>query len=208
VEKRISYEVGALDEASVARDPFAQFSRWFQEAVDAGVREPGAMTLATASADGKPSARIVLLRDHNARGFRFFTNYQSRKGLELEANPRAALVFYWDILERQLRIEGTVARLEPRESDAYFAGRPRAHQISAWASRQSQILSDRARIETEMARYEALFTGGVVERPPHWGGYRLRAEFFEFWQGRADRLHDRVAYTVEGGAWKIQRLSP
>jgi pyridoxamine 5'-phosphate oxidase len=208
VEKRISYEVGTLDEASVARDPLAQFSCWFQEAVDAGVREPGAMTLATASAEGKPSARIVLLRGHSERGFNFFTNYQSRKGLELEANPSAALVFYWDILERQLRIEGTIARLEPHESDAYFARRPRAHQISAWASRQSEIISNRAWIETETARYEALLTGGAVGRPPHWGGYRLRADFFEFWQGRTDRLHDRVAYTLEGGTWKIQRLSP
>ena len=166
------------------------------------------MTLATASPAGLPSARIVLLRGYDERGFTFFTNCRSRKGRELESNANAALVFYWAGLERQLRIEGPVVCLEPSESDAYFAKRPRGHQLSAWASKQSEPLADRARIEAEMRRYDAIFAGREVERPPYWGGYRVLPERFEFWQGRPDRMHDRIAYVRREKGWQRERLSP
>jgi pyridoxamine 5'-phosphate oxidase len=208
VDKRIPYEAGTLDEASARRDPFAQFAQWLQDAADAGIREPAAMTLATASIQGRPSARIVLLRGHDRRGFVFFTNYQSRKGRELEENRRAALVFYWDDVERQLRIEGDVARLEPGESDAYFAQRPRGHQLSAWASQQSAVISDRASLESATHHYDALFAGRPVQRPPYWGGFRVQPLSFEFWQGRADRVHDRILYTRDEDDWRIARLAP
>jgi pyridoxamine 5'-phosphate oxidase len=208
VDKRISYEAGKLDESSVARDPFAQFAQWFQAAADAGFREPAAMTLATASPDGRPSARIVLLRGQDERGFIFFTNYESRKGRELESNPRAALVFYWDILERQIRIEGVIAGLEPSASDDYFAQRPRGHRLSAWASKQSEIVRDRASLEAQAACCDERFAGMEVERPPYWGGYLLAPTFFEFWQGRPDRIHDRIAYVPRDPGWRIERLSP
>jgi pyridoxamine 5'-phosphate oxidase len=208
VDKRIPYEAGALDEASVRRDPFAQFAQWFQDAADAGIREPAAMTLATASADGRPSARIVLLRGYDQRGFIFFTNYQSRKGRELEENRRAALVFYWDGIERQIRIEGNVARLDPHESDAYFAQRPRGHQLSAWASPQSTIIPDRASLENATLHYDSMFTDRPVQRPPYWGGSRVLPISFEFWQGRLNRIHDRITYTYDGKEWRIARLAP
>jgi len=208
VDKRIPYEAGALDEASVRRDPFAQFAQWFQDAADAGIREPAAMTLATASADGRPSARIVLLRGYDQRGFVFFTNYQSRKGREFEENRRAALVFYWDVLERQLRIEGEIAQLEPHESDAYFAQRPRGHQLSAWASPQSDVISDRASLEAATLRYDAHFADRPVDRPPYWGGYRVQPVSFEFWQGRPNRIHDRITFTRGEKEWRIARLAP
>lgn len=208
VDKRIPYNAGALDEASLRRDPFAQFAQWFQDAAEAGIREPAAMTLATASADGHPSARIVLLRGYDRRGFVFFTNYQSRKGCELERNRYAALIFYWDSIERQLRIEGEVVRLEPDESDAYFAQRPRGHQISAWASEQSAVIADRASLESATQHYDTLFAGRPVQRPPHWGGFRVQPLSFEFWQGRADRVHDRIVYTRDERDWHIARLAP
>lgn len=208
MDKRIPYEAGALDEASARRDPFAQFAQWFQDAADAGIREPAAMTLATASAEGCPSARIVLLRGYDRRGFVFFTNYQSRKGRELEENHRAALVFYWDSIERQLRIEGDVGGLEPGESDDYFAQRPRGHQLSAWASEQSAVISDRAGLESATQQYDTLFAGRPVERPPYWGGFRVQPLSFEFWQGRVNRVHDRIVYTRGGDDWRIARLAP
>jgi pyridoxamine 5'-phosphate oxidase len=196
-----------MDEASLPHDPFVQFARWFQDAAQARIREPAAMTLATADSSGRPSARIVLLRGYDERGFVFFTNYESRKGTELEDNPRAAFVFYWDVLERQVRIEGEIARLDAHESDAYFAQRPRGHQLSAWASRQSRLLTDRAVVEAEMKRYDVAFAGREVERPPYWGGYRVCPELFEFWQGRANRVHDRITYVWEK-TWRVSRLSP
>jgi pyridoxamine 5'-phosphate oxidase len=206
---RVDYELGALDEASVAQDPFAQFEGWFGEAIDSeSVVEPNAMTLATVAADGRPSARIVLLRGYDERGFRFFTNYRSRKGRELEAVPHAALVFYWGPLQRQVRIEGDVARVTPAESDAYFATRPRGHRLGAWASPQSEIVITRAPLDDELRRSEERFAGREVERPEYWGGYRVAPIRFEFWQGRTNRIHDRIAYEPAPDGWRILRLAP
>jgi len=206
---RITYAKGALDQADVASDPLAQFRVWLEEALaNAELREPYAMTLATVGDGGQPAARIVLLRGYDERGFVFFTNYESRKGRELDRQPRAGLLFYWPSLERQVRIDGTVARLPAAESDAYFALRPRGHRLSAWASKQSRIVPDRAFLETQMAREEERFADGDVPRPPYWGGYRVTPHAFEFWQGRPNRVHDRIAYVRDGAAWDITRLSP
>jgi pyridoxamine 5'-phosphate oxidase len=208
-ERRLKYDRGALDERSVAPDPFAQFALWLAEALaNDGIVEGNAMTLATAGAGGRPAARIVLLRGYDARGFVFYTNYESRKGRELEAHPQAALLFYWGALERQIRIEGRVVRISAAESDAYFAGRPRGHRLSAWASRQSDVVDDRPTLEEQMRAAGARFAGTEVPRPSYWGGYRVEPENFEFWQGRPDRVHDRVAYLRDPGGWRIVRLSP
>jgi pyridoxamine 5'-phosphate oxidase len=208
-ELRVSYERGHLDESSVAREPFAQFAAWFEEAREtAAILEPHAMTLATVSADGAPSARIVLLRGYDQRGFVFFTNYASRKGRELEASGKAGLLFFWPPLERQVRIEGTVARISPAESDAYFAQRPRGHRLSAWASPQSSVVADRAFLEARMRAEAERFGAGDVPRPEFWGGYRVAPLAFEFWQGRRDRVHDRVAFVRADDGWRIERLAP
>jgi pyridoxamine 5'-phosphate oxidase len=209
-QARVSYERGALDAGAVDPDPFKQFGIWFDEALAAQLLEPYAMTIATVGIDGQPSARIVLLRGWDERGFAFFTNYESQKGHELAHTPRAALLFYWGSLERQLRIEGTVARLSSAESDEYFAKRPRGHRLSAWASRQSTVVPDRSYLEAEMAAYEKTFPDDAVPRPDHWGGYRVKPNRFEFWQGRRNRVHDRILYraAVATGAWLIERLSP
>ena len=203
---RTEYKREQLDEAAVHPDAIAQFVRWFDAAVAARVPEPTAMTLATV-ADGQPSARIVLLKGVDAAGFVFFTNYDSRKGRELAAAPRAALLFFWPELERQVRIEGDVAKVSAPESDAYFASRPRASQIGAWASPQSRAIADRTVLERSYAEEEARYAEGVP-RPPHWGGYRLRPLTLEFWQGRPSRLHDRIVYRREGDTWHVQRLAP
>jgi pyridoxamine 5'-phosphate oxidase len=207
-DRRRSYDRDTLDEGRAAADPFAQFGRWFADATGAGIVEPYAMTLATADAGGTPSARVVLLRGWDADGFVFFTNYASRKGLELAARPQATLLFYWDVLERQVRIEGRVARLPAAESDAYFARRPRGHRLSAWASAQSSPVVDRAALERAMEAAGVRFPGDDVPRPPHWGGYRVEAERVEFWQGRPDRLHDRLIYRRDGDGWGRGRLAP
>jgi pyridoxamine 5'-phosphate oxidase len=205
---RASYERGRLDENDAAANPIEQFRAWFEAALAADLIEPSAMTLATVGPAGAPSARIVLLRGFDERGFAFFTNYESRKGRELEANGRAALVFWWGALERQIRIEGTVQRLPLPESDGYFMQRPRGHRLSAWASEQSTIVRDRAFLEERMRQCDARFAGLEIERPPYWGGYRVAPLAIEFWQGGRDRVHDRLLYTRDGEAWRIVRLSP
>jgi len=205
---RTDYKRAALDERDVHRDPVAQFRLWFDAAVAAKVPEPNAMTLATVDADGRPAARIVLLKDADADGFTFYTNYLSRKGRELAARPAAALLFFWPELERQIRIEGAITQVDAAVADTYFASRPRLSRVGAWASPQSEVLPDRAALEVRFAEAEARFPGDVVARPPHWGGYRLTPDSFEFWQGRQSRLHDRIVYCRNGTEWNIGRLAP
>lgn len=207
-ELRRDYLRARLDETSVASDPLVEFARWFEEAVKAEARDPNAMTLATASPDGVPSARIVLLKGFDERGFVFFTDYRSRKGTELAANPRAALVFYWPELERQVRITGITSETGRQESEAYFRTRPRGSRISAWISHQSQVIASRQQLESQIPEVERRYPGDDVPLPPYWGGFRLRPESIEFWQGRTNRLHDRIRYLREGERWRIERLSP
>ncbi len=197
-----------LHESALDRDPVRQFARWFHEAVDAKVALPEATTLATADREGRPSARVVLLKDFDEHGFVFFTNYESRKARDLGANPRAALCFWWPALERQVRIEGSVTRVTGPESDAYFSTRPRGSQIGAWASAQSEVIESRRVLEERAAELSARWVESSVPRPPHWGGFRLAAETIEFWQNRDDRLHDRFRYSRRGGSWVLARLAP
>jgi pyridoxamine 5'-phosphate oxidase len=205
---RRAYSQGGLVEADIHPDPFDQFHRWMNEAIAAGIREPNAMTLATTGLDGAPDARIVLLKDLSPDGFSFFTNYESAKGRQLAASPRASLVFFWAELERQIRVRGLVTPLTPAQSASYFRTRPRSSQLGAWTSRQSSILPSRAPLLARLAELESEFAGRDVEMPPFWGGYRLAPETFEFWQGRESRLHDRLRYRPEGTAWIVERLSP
>jgi len=189
-------------------DPIQRFEEWFDAAVKAGVRTPDAMVLSTATRDGLPSARVVLYRGLSEGNLRFFTNYESRKGHELADNPRAALLFHWDPLERQVRLEGTVEKIDAAESDAYFAARPRGHQINAWASAQSTPIASREELLARQAEVEARFADRLVPRPPHWGGYRLIAETVELWQGMPDRMHDRELYRRTASGWSCSILSP
>lgn len=224
---RKDYRASTLDESNASHDPFEQFERWWQDTLDADIPEPNGMTLATVGAEGRPSARIVLLKGFDRRGFQFFTNYNSRKGQELAHHPYAALVFWWEPLERQVRIEGTIERLPPDESDAYFRSRPKGSRLGAWASPQSQVIAGRHVLEAQQAQLEAQYKDTEeIARPAHWGGFRVVPDRIEFWQGRSSRLHDRLCYikaesaeSAESGAgqspnsqplthWRRVRLAP
>lgn len=205
---RTDYQRHALTEADVADDPIVQFTTWFDEAVKAEVLEPNAMCLATATPDAYPSARMVLLKGVDARGFVFYTDYRSRKGRELADNPCASLCFFWPELERQVRINGAVQRVSRSESDAYFQSRPLPSRIGAWTSSQSSVLTSRESLEAQLAENTQRFAEGVVPLPDHWGGFRVVPEEIEFWQGRSSRLHDRIQFRREAGQWVKRRLSP
>ena len=204
---RQEYMRAGLSESDADRDPMRQFERWFEDALRAKLPLPNAMTLATVSRDGAPAARVVLLKGVERGGFVFYTNYRSRKAREIEERAQACLVFMWSDLERQVRISGRVQRVDAADSDAYFVTRPVGARLSAWASEQSDKVSSRAVLEQAMAEAKARY-GDSPPRPAHWGGYRVTPSEIEFWQGRADRLHDRLLYTLAGGKWKIERLAP
>jgi pyridoxamine 5'-phosphate oxidase len=208
-ELRKEYARAGLVESAVDPDPNRQFSAWFSEAVAAGVPEPNALALATATPDGRPSVRMVLLKGFDQHGFVFYTNYGSRKGDELAANPRAAFVLYWPALERQVRVEGTVGRIEPAHSKAYFDSRPRGSRLGALASEQSTVVAGREQLDRRLADLDATHPGEDVPIPPDWGGYRLVHDVVEFWQGRPNRLHDRLRYRRDqAGGWLVERLAP
>lgn len=197
-----------LTEQDVNLDAILQFEKWFKEAVDSKVNEPNAMTVSTATKDGIPSSRILLLRNFSDGGFVFYTNYNSRKGVEMDANPNCALLFFWPELERQVRIEGTIHKQTKMESDIYFETRPRGSKLGAWTSEQSKIIGSRSVLEQKYERISEKFPTELVPRPENWGGYILKPKSIEFWQGRPSRLHDRILYRFENAAWKIQRLAP
>lgn len=206
---RTDYTLAGLDESELDADPVQQFDRWLTQAIKAGAYEPTAMTLATATPDAQPHARIVLLKHFDAKGFCFFTNYDSAKGHEMAANHRASLCFYWPQLERQVRLIGTITKTTAHESDEYFKRRPRGSQLGAWVSQQSKTIASRKMLEESLKEVTARFEGKDVTRPPHWGGYRLKPSVIEFWQGRQNRLHDRLIYTQQNDAsWTISRLAP
>ena len=205
---RKDYKLRSLLEEDVDADPVKQFMQWWNEALESKIEEVNAMTLATCDKNGKPSARIVLLKGFDEKGFIFFTNYDSRKGEELKENPYACLVFFWRELERQIRIEGPVKKLSKKESDEYFVLRPEQSRIGAWSSPQSQVIKSRKVLESNFSKYLQLFSDSTILRPPHWGGYIVNPEVIEFWQGRPNRMHDRLRYSIDNDKWKIERLAP
>ena len=205
---RKDYQLRSLSESDVHASPVVQFSQWWDEALKSEIDEVNAMTLSTITAAGRPSARIVLLKGFDEKGFVFYTNYESDKGQQLDANPYASLVFFWKELERQVRIEGKCERVSSEESDEYFYSRPLGSKLGAWASPQSKVIEGRQILDKNAAELQKQFATGEVPRPPHWGGYRVVAESIEFWQGRSNRLHDRIKYINQHGAWKIDRLAP
>ena len=206
---RQEYATQTLLESDVASNPIDQFEKWWQQALQSQIVEPNAMTLATASNDGVPSARIVLLKGFDQEGFVFYTNYQSYKGMQLEENPKACLVFFWKELERQVKVVGLVSRVPQQESDEYFASRPEGSRIGAWTSPQSQVIENREWLDSRYQQLVKEMGGTRIQRPPHWGGYIVKPVIMEFWQGRPSRLHDRIQYTLEeSGKWKIERLAP
>lgn len=205
---RRDYSLSSLIENDISSNPVEQFTKWWNEALKSEISEVNAMMLATSGKNGKPSARIVLLKDFDERGFVFFSNYESHKGKELAANANAALVFFWKEIERQVRIEGTVEKVNDKESDEYFSSRPEGSRIGAWASPQSTVIKDRQILDDNVEKFTSTFKNSIP-RPPHWGGYRVMPELIEFWQGRKNRLHDRIQYTkAQNGSWKVDRLAP
>ena len=207
-DRRIQYESAGLDRSDLLDDPILQWHRWYEEASDAGVSEPHAMTISTIGADGTPDSRIVLARDVSSQGITFFSNYRSSKSTQLESHPRISAVFAWLDIHRQVRLRGAVTRLSESLSDEYFATRPRESQIGAWASPQSEVIDDRASLDTAVREFTEKFGDGPIPRPPHWGGWLISPEEFEFWQGRPNRLHDRFRFRLRDGSWKIERLAP
>lgn len=205
---RKDYSLAGLAEKDLARDPFRQFEKWFAEVQAAKIVEPNAMVLATATRDGRPSSRTVLLKAVDGRGFVFYSSYESRKGRELDANARASLTFPWIAMERQVIVEGTVTKVAREESEAYFHSRPRANQLGAWASAQSQIIPNRKVLDESLKALEQKYAGKEVPVPPNWGGWRLAPETVEFWQGRRNRLHDRLRYRRDAEGWTVERLAP
>jgi pyridoxamine 5'-phosphate oxidase len=205
---RHDFSKQTLDESDVNKSPFLQFEKWFKEAVDAHVNEPNAMTVATASTSGMPAARILLLRNFNENGFVFYSNYVSRKGEEIAANPQCALLFFWPELERQVRIEGVLEKQTAEESDIYFNTRPRTSKLGAWTSPQSKVVANRKALDDAYEEMSKQNPTDNVPRPPHWGGYVLKPSSIEFWQGRPSRMHDRILYTLADSNWKIERLAP
>lgn len=205
---RSVYRLKELDEKNIHDDPFIQFSEWLEAAINASVPEPTAMALSTVSKEGRPSSRIVLLKGLSGEGLDFFTNYESRKGQHISENENVSLLFFWKELERQVRIEGKVKKLEALESDAYFVSRPQDSQIGAWASPQSRIIPNRKTLMDWYREFESIFNNDTLKRPPHWGGFRVVPDLFEFWQGRESRLHDRIEYIQKDGLWNHHRLAP